>query len=91
MAACYIEQIDNKAHTAMNLKSLLRPAAVLLAATALAGCLDVDQKIVVDKGELAYTAQISVDAKLAAMSDKKGGICGGFGAVGVCLPGRALE
>ena len=56
----------------MNLRSPLRFAAAVVAATALAGCFDVDQKVVVDKGELSYTAEVRVDAKLAAMSGKAG-------------------
>lgn len=62
--------------------SLLRPAAILLAAVALSGCLDIAQKAVVDKGQLNYSAEIRVDAKLAAMSDKKGGFCSAFEAAG---------
>ena len=61
--------------TTMTRLSLFRPAAVLLAAVALSGCLDIAQKAVVDKGQLNYSAEIRVDAKLAAMSDMKGGFC----------------
>lgn len=66
----------------MNMRHLPRLAAALLATVALAGCLDIEQKILVEKGELAYTAEIRVDAKLASMSEKKGGFCGEFGSLG---------
>jgi hypothetical protein len=62
----------------MNLASILRLSAVLLFATSLAGCFDVSQKVVIDKGELSYSAECRIDAKLAAMSDKKGGACDNF-------------
>lgn len=62
----------------MNLASILRLSAVLLCATSLAGCFDVSQKVVIDKGELSYSAEFRIDAKLAAMSDKKGGACDNF-------------
>ena len=62
----------------MNLKSILRLSAVLLFATSLAGCFDVSQKVVIDKGELSYSAEFRIDAKLAAMSDKKGSMCDNF-------------
>ena len=58
----------------------LRLSAVLLSALALSGCFDVAQKVVVDKGELSYSAEFRVDAKLAAMSDKKGSACDNFSA-----------
>lgn len=62
----------------MNLTSILRLSAVLLFATSLAACFDVSQKVVIDKGELSYSAEFRIDAKLAAMSDKKGGACDNF-------------
>jgi uncharacterized protein YecT (DUF1311 family) len=62
----------------MNFTSILRLSAVLLFATSLAGCFDVSQKVVIDKGELSYSAEFRIDAKLAAMSDKKGGACDNF-------------
>lgn len=62
----------------MNLTSILRLSAVLLCATSLAACFDVSQKVVIDKGELSYSAEFRIDAKLAAMSDKKGGACDNF-------------
>jgi len=62
----------------MNLASILRLSGVLLCATSLAGCFDVSQKVVVDKGELSYSAEFRIDAKLAAMTDKKGSMCENF-------------
>ena len=62
----------------MSLASILRLLAVLLSAASLAGCFDVSQKVVIDKGELSYSAEFRLDAKLAAMSDKKGGACDNF-------------
>ncbi len=66
----------------MTLKTILRLSAALLAATSLSACLDVAQKIAVDKGELSYTAEIRIDAKLAALSNKKDGFCTGFDEAG---------
>ena len=62
----------------MTLRKILRLSAALLAATSLSGCLDVAQKIAVDKGELSYTAELRIDAKLAALANKKDGFCAGF-------------
>lgn len=62
----------------MSLKSILRLSVGLLFAATLVGCFDVSQKITVDKGELNYSAEFRIDAKLAAMSDKKGGMCDNF-------------
>jgi uncharacterized protein YecT (DUF1311 family) len=60
----------------MNLKSFLRLTAVILAASALSGCFDVAQKVIVDKGELSYSAEVRIDAKLAALTDSKDSLCG---------------
>ena len=60
----------------MNLKSLLRLTAVILATSALSGCFDVAQKVIVDKGELSYSAEVRIDAKLAAMTESKDSLCG---------------
>jgi uncharacterized protein YecT (DUF1311 family) len=60
----------------MTLKSILRLSAALLMTTTLVACFDVDQKVSVDKGEMNYQAEIRVDAKLAALTDKKDGLCG---------------
>ena len=62
----------------MTLRKILRLCAALFAATSLSGCLDVAQKIAVDKGELSYTAELRIDAKLAALANKKDGFCAGF-------------
>jgi uncharacterized protein YecT (DUF1311 family) len=46
----------------------------------LAGCIDLDQKITLVKDQLTYKAELQVDAKIAAFSDKKqGGFCSDFG------------
>ena len=60
----------------MTLKSILRLSAALLMTTTLVACFDVDQKVSVDKGEMNYQAEIRIDAKLAALTDKKDGLCG---------------
>ena len=60
----------------MTLKSILRLSAALLMSTTLVACFDVDQKVSVDKGEMNYPAEIRIDAKLAALTDKKDGLCG---------------
>jgi len=60
----------------MNLKSFLRLTAVILAASALSGCFDVAQKVIVDKGELSYSAEVRIDAKLAALTESKDSLCG---------------
>ena len=62
----------------MNPMPILKSAILAIATTALSGCFDVSQKVVVDKGELSYSAEFRIDAKLAAMSDKKGGACDSF-------------
>lgn len=64
----------------MNPKTFLRLMAVILAASALTACFDVDQKVTVDKGAMSYSAEVRIDAKLAAMSDKKGSLCENFSA-----------
>lgn len=66
----------------MGLPSFLRLTAVILAASALTACFDVDQKVTVDKGEMSYSAEVRIDAKLAAMGEKKGSLCENFAADG---------
>ena len=54
--------------------------AVIGSVLALSGCLDMDQQITLGKDELIYKAEVKMDAKLAAFSDKKDkSLCGGFG------------
>ena len=60
----------------MNIKTFLRLTAAILATGALSGCFDVAQKVTVDKGELRYSAEVRIDAKLAAMTESKDSLCG---------------
>lgn len=64
----------------MHVRSVLRLFLVFLTATGLSACFDVTQKVVIDKGELSYSAEFRIDAKLAAMADKKGSMCENFSA-----------
>lgn len=64
----------------MTASALPRLLTVLFATIALSGCFDIAQNVVVDKGELSYNAEFRIDAKLAAMSDKKGSLCENFSA-----------
>lgn len=58
----------------------LKCLAMLGTALVLTGCLDMDQQVTLSKNELVYKAELKIDAKIAAFSDKKDeSLCAGMG------------